>query len=100
LMFTSVFVLFVVPWLDTSPVKSGRYRPIFKYLFWLLVISCFALGWSGGQLPEGLPLWVGRIAGAFYFLFFFAALPLLGWYEKPLPLPESISADYSKKSKG
>lgn len=97
LMFSAVFVLFVLPWLDTSKVKSGRYRPLFKVCFWILVAACFALGWSGGQLPEGVPLWIGRIATVTYFAFFLVALPLLGRFEKPKALPESIAADYKKK---
>ena len=46
-MFSSIFVLFVVPWLDTSPVRSARFRPIYKWVFWLLVIDVFVLGWVG-----------------------------------------------------
>ena len=91
LMFSSVIILFIVPWLDTSKVRSARFRPFYKYFFWLLVISCIALGWSGGQLPEGLPLWVGRIASVYYFTHFLAILPLLGRYEPSLPIPDSIS---------
>lgn len=91
LMFSAVFVLFVLPWLDKSPVRSGRFRPMFKPFFWLLVLSCFVLGWSGAQLPEGLPLIAGRIAALYYFLYFLVALPMLSRFEKPHPLPESIA---------
>jgi len=91
LMFSSIFILFVLPWLDTSPVKSARFRPLYKYFFWVFVIACLALGWSGGQLPEGLPVWIGRLSTTYYFAFFLVVLPLLGRYERPLPLPESIS---------
>lgn len=96
-MFTAVFVLFLVPWLDTSRVRSARFRPIFKYCFWLLVIDCFVLGWVGGQLPEGPPLWIGRIATVYYFVHFFVLLPVLGKFEKTLPLPESIDMPGSIK---
>ncbi|MBL0942582.1 MAG: cytochrome b N-terminal domain-containing protein [Alphaproteobacteria bacterium] len=89
-MFTAIFVLFLLPWLDTSKVRSSRFRPFFKYCFWLLVIDCFILGWAGGQLPEGVPLWIGRVATAYYFLHFFILVPLVGKLEKPLPLPDSI----------
>lgn len=96
-MFTAIFVLFLLPWLDTSKVRSSRFRPIFKYCFWLLVIDCFVLGWAGGQLPEGPPLWIGRIATVYYFLHFFILVPVVGKIEKPLPLPESIDdANFTK----
>lgn len=91
LMFSAVFVLFVLPWLDTSPVRSARFRPLYKWVFWLLVVSCVMLGWSGAQLPEGVPLWVGRIGAMYYFFHFLVVLPLLSRYERPLPLPESIA---------
>lgn len=91
LMFSAVLVLFVLPWLDKSPVRSARFRPLYKYCFWIFVVACLALGWSGGQLPEGLPLWVGRISAVYYFMFFFVVMPLLSRYERPLPLPESIA---------
>jgi ubiquinol-cytochrome c reductase cytochrome b/c1 subunit len=52
-LFASVFVLFALPWLDTSRVKSGVYRPLFKQFFLLFVITCVLLGWLGSQPPEG-----------------------------------------------
>src|ERR1043166_9427467 len=39
LMFSSILVLFVLPWLDRSPVRSGRFRPMFRIFFWLLVLD-------------------------------------------------------------
>lgn len=99
-MFSAVFVLFIVPWLDTSPIKSSTYRPIYKWLFWVLVVAILCLGWSGAQLPEGLPLIISRVATAYYFIHFLVLLPVVGFIEKPLPLPTSIT-DYvhAKKSK-
>ncbi len=90
LMWTSVFVLFFVPWLDTSKIKSARFRPLYKHFFWVFVIICVTLGWVGSQPPEGWPLVVGRVATTYYFLHFFVVLPLLGKFEKPLPIPDSI----------
>jgi ubiquinol-cytochrome c reductase cytochrome b/c1 subunit len=89
-MFTAIFVFFLLPWLDTSKIRSARFRPIYKYCFWLLVINCFVLGWAGGQPPEGIPLLVGRLATAYYFLHFFILIPTLGKIETPIPLPKSI----------
>ena len=48
-MFASILLLFFLPWLDRSPVRSGHYRPVFKRFFWLLVVDVFVLGWAGGS---------------------------------------------------
>lgn len=99
LMFASIFVLFVLPWLDTSRVRSGRFRPIFKQFFWLLLVDSLALGWAGSQPPDGLALVIGRVATVYYFLHFVVILPLVGWFERPLPLPNSISEPVLSKEK-
>jgi len=91
LMFGAVAVLFIVPWLDTSRVRSAKFRPIYRQFFWLLVIDCIVLGWVGGNPPEGAFIVIGRIATAYYFLHFLVILPLLGKLERPLPLPASIA---------
>jgi ubiquinol-cytochrome c reductase cytochrome b subunit len=91
-MFGSIVVLFLVPWLDTSPVRSARYRPIFRQFFWVLVADCVLLVFAGGHPPEGTWLLLSRVAAAYYFLHFLVVLPLLGLFERPLPLPDSISS--------
>jgi ubiquinol-cytochrome c reductase cytochrome b/c1 subunit len=91
LMFSAIGVLFALPWLDTSPVRSARFRPIYRVCFWLLLISCIALGIVGSKPAEGNWVLYGRIATAYYFLHFLVILPLLGKYEKTLPLPNSIA---------
>ena len=89
-MFGSLLILFVLPWLDTSKVRSARFRPVYKMLFWAFVIDCLILGYIGGNPPEGIFIVVGRLATAFYFLFFLV-LPFIGWFERPKPLPDSIA---------
>jgi len=91
-MFGSIGLLFVLPWLDTSKVRSARFRPIYKWFFWLLVIDAFALGYVGAHRPEGLYIIIGRVATLYYFVHFLIVIPLLGKLERPLPLPASISA--------
>ena len=91
LMFSSILILFALPWLDTSPVRSSRFRPIYRQLIWVLVASMIALGFVGARPPQGIWIVIGRVATAYYFLHFLVLLPLLGKLEKPLPLPESIS---------
>ena len=98
LMFASILVLFVLPWLDTSKVRSAMFRPVFKQLFWLFVIDCIVLGVVGAFPPEGMWIIVGRLSTAYYF-FFFGILPVVGWLEKTKPLPASISEAVLSKSK-
>lgn len=98
LMFGSIALLFVLPWLDRSPVRSAVFRPIYKKLFWLLVLDCLVLGYIGGKPPEAPYVLIGQIATVFYFLFFLVISPLLPKYEKTLPLPKSISEAVLKKS--
>jgi len=91
LMFAAVAILFVVPWLDTSRVRSARFRPIYKQFFWIFVADCIVLGWVGANPPEGMFILIGRIATVYYFLHFLVIMPLLGKLERPLPLPTSIA---------
>ena len=98
LMFGAVLLLFFLPWLDASPVRSGTFRPLFRKFFWLLVIASVTLGWVGSQPPEGMPVIIGQIATAYYFIFFLVILPLLPKFEKTPPLPKSISEAVLKKS--
>src|SRR5690606_17832107 len=86
-MFGSILVLFVLPWLDRSPVRGARFRPLYKQFFWLLVIDCLVLGYCGSQPPEGIYIPIARIATAYYFLHFLVILPLLSRIERPRPLP-------------
>ncbi|MBW8728270.1 MAG: cytochrome b N-terminal domain-containing protein [Inquilinus limosus] len=90
-MFGAIAILFVLPWLDTSRVRSARFRPIYRWCFWLLVASVIGLGYAGSQPPEGLPVVIGQVGMVYYFLHFLVILPILGKIERPLPLPRSIS---------
>jgi ubiquinol-cytochrome c reductase cytochrome b subunit len=90
-MFGAIAVLFVLPWLDTSRVRSIRFRPVYRWFFWLLVVSVIALGYAGSQPPEGPAVLIGQVGMVYYFLFFLVITPILGKIERPLPLPRSIS---------
>ncbi len=92
MLFSSILVLFVLPWLDTSPVRSARFRPVYNRVFWLLVIDVLALGYVGAHPPEGMVVTIGRIATFYYFFHFLILFPLIGWFERPRPLPTSIAA--------
>jgi quinol-cytochrome oxidoreductase complex cytochrome b subunit len=91
-MFGSIGLLFILPWLDGSRVRSARFRPIYKWFFWVLVLDALTLGYVGAHRPEGLYIVLGRIATLYYYFHFLILLPLLAKIERPLPLPISISA--------
>ncbi len=96
-MFGSIFLLALLPWLDTSRVRSGRYRPLFRQFFWIFVAVCLGLGYLGSQPPEGGFVIAARILTAYYFIHFLIILPLLGLFEKTRPLPNSIAESVLKK---
>jgi len=93
-MFGAIAVMALAPWLDTSPVRSGRYRPAFKVFFWLLVVDFFVLMYCGGQPAEGLVPFVSLLGTIYWFGYFIVILPLLGLFEKTKPVPETIEADF------
>jgi ubiquinol-cytochrome c reductase cytochrome b subunit len=107
-MFGAIGVLFVLPWLNTSKVKSMRYRPTMRVYFLIFVAVCLVLGFCGAKLPDDpvIPgvhtftlvdsdlnsfVWLSRIATLYYFAYFIVITPLLGLRETPLPVPDSIS---------
>ncbi len=90
-MFGSLVVLALVPWLDTSRVKSARYRPIYRWAVALFVINFLILGWVGGKEAEEPYVTIAQLSTIYYFLHFLVFLPVIGWIERPKPLPSSIS---------
>lgn len=92
-MFGSIILLFFLPWLDNSPVKSARYRPLYKKCLYVLFVSFFVLMYAGANPPEGIALRMGQAGTLYYFLHFFVLVPYLGRNEKTLPVPPSISDD-------
>jgi len=93
----SLVVLLFVPWLDRSTVRSARYRPIYRFFYWLLVVDVVALGWLGSRPLGGRDgatylLW-SQIGTAYYFVFFLILMPLLPRFEKGRLLPETIEQD-------
>jgi quinol-cytochrome oxidoreductase complex cytochrome b subunit len=86
-----------MPWLDTSKVRSARYRPLCRQFFWIYIASVVGLGYLGSQPPEGIYVIAARILTIYYFGFFIIVLPLLGMFEKTKPLPNSISESIFKE---
>ena len=100
-MFGAVAMLFLLPWLDGHPVRSARFRPLFKIFTLVLAVDFVILGWVGMETADALlfhvgpfkfpMLWLGQIGTLYYFAYFVAILPWLARYEKALPLPNSIN---------
>ena len=107
-MFGAIAVLFVLPWLDTSRVRSMRYRPTMRKFFFIFVVVCLLLGWCGAQLPDDrvIPadvgfnlfdaninsyVWFARLLTIYYFAYFLVLTPLVGLRETPLAIPATIS---------
>ena len=144
-MFGAIAVLLILPWLDTSRVRSMRYRPMARPYYALFVLACVGLGFCGANEPDKFVfkyapdtlvlvytdangqagrivdndyealrarldalspdaggaievqpsgfkwIWLSQILGAYYFLYFFAIVPVLGVVEKPKPRPASIA---------
>ncbi|MDE2017759.1 MAG: cytochrome b/b6 [Hyphomicrobiales bacterium] len=80
-----------LPWLDTSQVRSGRFRPAFKLFFWLFVASAVGLGYLGAQEPTGGYVIASQILAVCYFGYFIVVLPVLGLVEKTKPVPPTIA---------
>ena len=108
-MFGAIACMFALPWLDTSKVRSMRYRPTAKIYFLFFLVACIVLGFCGAKLPDDpvIPhlttfqlggsdlnsfVWLSRVASLYYFAFFLVVLPVLGLVEKTLPVPDSIAS--------
>ncbi|MGR3463864.1 MAG: cytochrome b, partial [Limimaricola sp.] len=94
-MFGAIAVIALAPWLDTSSIRSGRYRPMFKWWFALLVVDFIVLMWVGAMPAEGIYPYISLIGAAYWFAYFLVVLPLLGVIEKPLPMPATIEDDFN-----
>lgn len=90
-MFSSILLLFFLPWLDKSPVRSGSYRPTFRIFFMILILDLLVLGYCGGMPAEEPYVMISQVATMYYFAHFLIILPLLSMVERTEPLPNSIS---------
>jgi ubiquinol-cytochrome c reductase cytochrome b/c1 subunit len=99
-MFSAIAVLIFVPWLDTSRVRSAKYRPLYKWAFWLLVIASVGLGYLGAKPAEGAYVIWSSIFTVYYFAHFLLVMPILGIIETPKALPKSISASVLPSGSG
>jgi ubiquinol-cytochrome c reductase cytochrome b subunit len=90
-MGAAVVILFFLPWLDKSPVKSIRYRgPIYKIMLALFVVSFFVLGWLGTQAPTDVKTAMAQIGTAMYFAFFLL-MPIYTKIDSTKPVPDRVT---------
>ncbi len=89
-MFAAIAVLFVLPWLDRSPVRSATFRRIYKIMFWVFLLDCVALTYLGAKPAEGIYVVLSRLCTVYYFAHFIILLPALSVFETPRSLPRSI----------
>jgi quinol-cytochrome oxidoreductase complex cytochrome b subunit len=97
-LFGALLTLVFIPWLDTSRVRSARFRPMFKVLFWIFVVDTLLLGYLGSQSVDAvfpvlkLPdVWLARFATLYYYGFFWILMPVVGLMETPKALPATIA---------
>ena len=95
----AIAILFVLPWLDTSKVRSCKYRPIYKWFMMAFFVNFFALGYVGMMPAEGIYLLVAQLGTVYYFGFIMILTPFIGWIEKSSKMPLSISDVYSGQIK-
>jgi len=90
-MGAGVVILFFLPWLDKSPVKSIRYRPMWqKLLYAVFVINFFILGYLGVLPPFPFGQWYSLVGTVFYFAFF-ALMPLWSTIGQFKPVPDRVT---------
>nr|YP_009317515.1 apocytochrome b [Gelidium isabelae]AOX48967.1 apocytochrome b [Gelidium isabelae] len=81
-MIAAILILALLPWIHSTEIRSSRFRPIYKFLYWTMVSCCLILGWIGGMPVEDPYVLIGQIASVYYFFYFLFVLPLLGKIER------------------
>jgi len=97
-MFGSILILFVLPWLDGSKVRSGAFRPMFRPFFWVFVLNFLLLMYLGAQPAVATYVLLAKVGTAYYFAYFLIILPIVSRIETPAPLPASISESVLNKA--
>lgn len=81
-MLFSILILALLPWIHSTEIKSSRFRPIYRFFYWILLSSCLLLGWIGGMPVEDPYILIGQLLSIFYFFYFLVILPTLGKIEE------------------
>jgi ubiquinol-cytochrome c reductase cytochrome b subunit len=82
----------LVPFINTSEIRSTTFRPIFKIFYWLLVADFLVLGWIGQKPVKDIYVVVGQVSTIFYFLFFVILIPVIGILETKLLFYKSFGS--------
>nr|AGJ98081.1 apocytochrome b [Glomus sp. DAOM 240422] len=83
-MLAAIFILFLLPYLESSRVRSSAFRPFMRIFFWLFVVNFLLLMWIGANHPEPPFILLGQLCTAFYFAYFLILVPLIGLIENTL----------------
>ena len=83
-MVAAILILLLLPIINTSEIRSSKFRPLYGIAYWFLVSDFLILGWLGQQPVETPFLELGQVATGFYFLFFLVLFPAIGLIEKEL----------------
>jgi len=81
-MVLAILVLIILPYINTSLIRSSKFRPIFSVSYWFLVADFLILGWIGQKPVESPYIEIGLFATVFYFSFLILFIPFLGYIEK------------------
>jgi ubiquinol-cytochrome c reductase cytochrome b subunit len=73
--------LLALPFLNTSPIRSSAFRPLYKRFFWVLVADCLLLSWIGQEPVEDPYILIGQLASVYFFVYFLVIIPCLGRLE-------------------
>jgi len=83
-MVAAILVLLLLPVINTSEIRSSKFRPIYSVAYWFLVSDFLLLGWIGQKPVETPYIEVGQFATVFYFAFMLILIPVIGIVEKNL----------------
>jgi len=90
-MISAILILLLLPIINTSQIRSSKFRPIFAFAYWFLVSDFLLLGWIGQKPVESPFIEIGMGATVFYFLFFLTLVPIIGLCESKLSLSDEKS---------
>ena len=92
-MISAILVLLLLPIINTSEIRSSKFRPLFSVAYWFLVSDFLLLGWIGQKPVESPYIEIGMYATLFYFIFLLLLIPLLGYIEKKLACYDGYTED-------
>jgi ubiquinol-cytochrome c reductase cytochrome b subunit len=83
-LFASLLILFILPHVHTSYIRSSTWKPISKFIFWIFIGNFIILTYLGGQVAEEPWVTISQITGLFYFIYFIILIPIIGIIENKL----------------